>query len=160
MFNHLSIKIKYSIPLAIALVALITVMLANFWLTSKLESSASVFPEKFMPAISVVLNADRDLYQARVAEIRFVTADSASQKHLDDFNDNAQQAKDRFNEYRSLMKDYPDVLAQLKGFNRLYDDWLMQARKSIRAKQQGNAEEAASIMAGASEQTFSTLRMK
>ena len=116
MFDNLSIKIKYSIPLAIALFSLIAITYANYMLTDKLERNANIFPNQYMPAINSVLNADRDLYQARVAEIQMVNAPSIEQNFIDDFRENAQQAKDRFNNYRGLMKDYPDIFSLIKQF--------------------------------------------
>lgn len=158
MFNNLSIKIKYSIPLSIALIALVVVMVANSWLISKLEDNAGIFPERFMPAISVVLNADRDLYQARVAEIRFVTSPGLPEKQLQDFHENAKQAKERVYEYRSLMKSYPEVLKRLEDFDRLYDSWLADALKVIEAKKKGQYDQAQSMMVGISADRFSALR--
>ena len=158
MFNKLSIKIKYSIPLAIALIALIAVTYANFLLTSKLETNANVFPEKFMPAINAVLNADRDLYQARVAEIQLVNSTSASTTFIDDIHENAKQAKERFNKYRELMKDYPDVLNSLNSFDSRYQRWFDEVKKVILMKNNGNNNDAIAMANGDSKKLFSTLR--
>lgn len=158
MFNNLSIKIKYSIPLAVALLSLITLTIANFVLTEKLENNANVFPDKFMPAINSVLNADRDLYQARVAEIQLVTSSDHDDQLIQDINENAQQAKDRFNKYRALMSQYPDVLESLKSFDSLYSQWFDEVNQVISAKNKGDIATASSIMNGSSEQRFSTLR--
>ena len=99
MFHNLSIKIKYSIPLAIALISLVAITYANILLTSKLENNANVFPNNFMPAINAVLNADRDLYQARVAEIQMIHSTSSTEVFINEINENAQQAKEIFNKY-------------------------------------------------------------
>jgi methyl-accepting chemotaxis protein len=158
MFDNISIKIKYSIPLAIALLSLIGITLANYTLTAKLERNANVFPNRFMPAINSVLNADRDLYQARVAEIQMVNSVSFEQSLVDEINENADQAKDRFNKYRELMKDYPDVLDSLNSFNKLYKTWFDEVEKVIAAKASGESETAAMILKGSSKESFSSLR--
>lgn len=158
MFDNLSIKIKYSIPLAIALFSLIAITYANYMLTDKLERNANVFPNQYMPAINSVLNADRDLYQARVAEIQMVNAPSIEQNFIDDFRENAQQAKDRFNNYRGLMKDYPDILASLNNFDTLYRVWFEEVEKVIDAKSIGDDSTAKLMMNSSSKTSFSNLR--
>lgn len=156
--SDLSIKIKYSIPLFIALLALLIIMIANRMLTNSLEQNASVFPNTFIPAIRDVLNADRDLYQARVAEIQLVTKQSSTQAYLDDLKENAQQAKDRFNQYRHLMKEYPDVINQLKDFDKLYSNWFQNVETVVQTKQQGDTEAALKLMNDESAHAFSALR--
>lgn len=156
--SNLSIKIKYSIPLFLALLALVFTMFSNRILIDDLEQSASVFPNNFMPSISEVLNADRDLYQARVAEIEYVHSENEGAKHIETFKENALQAKDRFNQYLLLMKDYPDVLNKLKAFDRLYNQWFESVQQVISAKKNGDTSQAISLMNNKSEQAFSTLR--
>jgi len=158
MFNNLSIKIKYSIPLAIALISLLAITYSNILLTSKLENNANVFPNKFMPAINAVLNADRDLYQARAAEIQMVNSTRSTQSFIDEIDENAKQAKDRFNEYRDLMQEYPDVLASLNSFDDLYVTWLDEVRRVINHKNNGDINTAITISQDRSKTNFTTLR--
>ncbi|QLE87025.1 HAMP domain-containing protein [Shewanella sp. Scap07] len=158
MFDSLSIKIKYSIPLFIALLALITVMFANQLLTNKLEQSAEVFPDSFIPAISAVLNADRDLYQARVAEVELVNSAANAGDLVATIEENAQQAKQRFNQYRDLMAAYPDVLASLQGFERAYDVWERNVQQVISLAASDRLQEARSLAQGASVESFAELR--
>ncbi|MBU2870591.1 methyl-accepting chemotaxis protein [Colwellia sp. E2M01] len=156
MFDNLSIKIKYSIPLAIALISLIAITIANYSLSEKLESNAKIFPNRFMPAINAVLNADRDLYQTRVAEIQL--ASSSTSTFVAEINENAKQAKDRFNQYRDLMKEYPDVINSLNRFDSLYSEWFNEVKKVISASQSGDTDMALLIMQGSSKTAFANLR--
>lgn len=158
MFDNLSIKIKYSIPLAIALISLIAITIANANLTATLESNANIFPNRFMPAINAVLNADRDLYQARVAEIQMANSNGSGEAFIEEIQENAKQAKDRFNKYRGLMKEYPDVLNILSSFDELYQDWFTEVEKVIQAKNNNDNTTAISILNGSSNETFSKLR--
>lgn len=158
MFNNLSIKIKYSIPLAIALISLIAITYTNILLTNKLENNANVFPNNFMPAINAVLNADRDLYQARVAEIQMIHSTSSTEVFINEINENAQQAKDRFNKYRDLMKQYPDVLVSLNSFDDLYDRWFNEVKRVIEYKNNGETTTSIAISQGNSKNYFSNLR--
>ncbi|TYK66869.1 methyl-accepting chemotaxis protein [Colwellia echini] len=158
MFDNLSIKVKYSIPLAIALISLVGITMANYSLTETLESNAKIFPNRFMPAINSVLNADRDLYQARVAEIQLASSTSVNSNFIAEINENAAQAKERFNNYRKLMQEYPDVINALKEFDNLYNAWFMQVEQVIAAANSGNSETAQAIMQGSSKTAFSNLR--
>lgn len=157
MFDNLSIKIKYSIPLAMALISLLAITYSTFTLTNKLENNANIFPEKFMPAISAVINADRDLYQARVAEIQLVNSNGSSTDFINDINENAKQAKDRFNQYRDLMQAYPDVLNSLQNFDPLYNRWFNEITQVISANNI-DKETAISRANNNSKRYFSELR--
>jgi len=157
MFDNLSIKIKYSIPLGMALISLLAITFSSFLLTNKLESNANIFPEKFMPAINAVINADRDLYQARVAEIQLVNSTELSNDFINDIHENAQQAKNRFNKYRDLMQAYPDVLNSLQNFDTLYNRWLDEVNNVI-STNNNDKTAAINLVNSTSKRYFSELR--
>tara|TARA_R110002072_G_scaffold301723_1_gene482186 strand:- start:61669 stop:61908 length:240 start_codon:yes stop_codon:yes gene_type:complete len=76
---------------------LVGIVISNSSSMNKVERDLSVFPDGFMPAINVILNADRDLYQARVAELQYVNGSQSDiVKYKESFEENAQQALDRF----------------------------------------------------------------
>lgn len=156
--NFLSIRIKYSVPLFIVATALLAVLIANMFLTKNLERNAEIFPTGFMPAINVVLNADRDLYQARVAEIQYVHSAGRGANFKAEFEENAQQAKERFMQYRDYMKEYPDVIQLLRRFESAYQGWYSAASRSFSIYDSGDSKQAASHVNGESERLFSELR--
>lgn len=141
--RNLSIGIKYSIPLFVLAAALLLIVMVNAALTSNMEESSDTFPEDFMPAVSVVINADRDLYQARVAEISFVHARRDKFSSLEqDFEENAQQAKNRFDRYLNHMRDYPEIRNKFTGFESKYKAWLNSSRRVLQLKKNGQDSEA------------------
>ncbi|ARU54603.1 methyl-accepting chemotaxis sensory transducer [Oleiphilus messinensis] len=155
----LSIRLKYSIPLIIIVFCLIMVVLFNSLFTKNIQQHMSVFPSGFMPAISVVLNADRDLYQARVAEMEYVYSAAADRQTLkDDFAENAQQAYDRFIKFRSLLADYPQILEQLTQFDSAYRAWRSAAEQSFSLRDQGKQAEAIQWMTNDSSPKFGKVR--
>lgn len=156
--SDLSIRIKYSIPLFIVMLALLATLASNVILTNSLQNEAKIFPDNFMPAISAVLNADRDLYQARVAEVQYVHTEQDNLQLKQDMQENAQQAKDRFNLYMKLMANYPDVLRQLSDFDKLFQAWLQQVSKVTQSKDQGSTTVALQLVNNESKQAFSALR--
>jgi methyl-accepting chemotaxis protein len=111
-----------------------------------------------MPAINAVLNADRDLYQARVAEIQMIHSTFSSEVFINEIYENAEQAKERFNKYRDLMKQYPDVLVSLNSFDDLYNKWFNEVKRVIEYKNNGETTASIAISQGNSKNYFSNLR--
>lgn len=58
-----SIRAKLSISMGIAVLSLIILFLTYGTLTKKLNKGVDDFGHQFLPSVSFVLNADRDLYQ-------------------------------------------------------------------------------------------------
>lgn len=102
-----SIRLKVMLP--IVFLALILLGLFGFMvLMSAFQSNAMrTQAEHYFEAISEVLNADRDIYQARLAQERLITGEGNSEQNLIDFNENAQQVFDRFQLYRQYLQDEP-----------------------------------------------------
>ncbi|WP_416395883.1 methyl-accepting chemotaxis protein [Allohahella sp. A8] len=157
--STLSLRLKTSIPLAIAVAALLLIMLFSSNRAHQLEEDMSVFPTRFTPAISEVLNADRDLYQSRVAELRYVYDEAANKAALrEDFEDNAKQAFDRYYSFRAAMEPYPGVLKQLTGYDRVYGEWIAAVKRVFAELDSGDRDEAIALALGESAAAFSTLR--
>jgi len=127
------IRAKSSLPiLLLAIVLIITVVIFSHLLSlqkSALDEQTDVFEK----AISLVLNADRDLYQAKLAEIKLVTSGSSVQQEQDR-QDNAQQVKDRFAEYRNKLSHYPDLVAKFETFDLHFQQWLQSSNQLVAAQ--------------------------
>lgn len=156
--RNVSIRIKYSFPLFIVAIALLVILYSNALLTKKLENNADIFPKEFMPAIGAVLNGDRDLYQARLAEVQYVGEEDEPRKLKAEFEENARQAKARFKEYLHLMKGYPEVASRLRGFDAAYQRWYQAASDVFSTFDSGQKEQAIQMTNGESNREFGTLR--
>lgn len=159
--NISTIRVRYTLLFSIIALFYIISMIMNFSLTSKTENSLITFSKSFNPAISAVLNADRDLYQARVAELQLLSAPPGSSSITtlkSDFEENAQQALDRMNTYKSLMSDYPDVIAKVSGFEQAYQQWQTQSSKVVQLVNAGQLTQAIQLSEGQSLSTFNALR--
>ena len=158
--SKLSIAIKYSIPLLIVGISMLLIVMINAVVIGSMEDSTDTFPKEFMPAVSVVINADRDLYQARLAETSYVhvvksTGRDAFKK---DFEENAKQALDRFHEYLRYMHRYPNIEQQFNRFESQYNAWLKAARQSFVLFDQNQPDAAQAQSDGTSAQEFAKLR--
>ncbi|MBS3666548.1 methyl-accepting chemotaxis protein [Vreelandella boliviensis] len=155
------IKVKYAIAFISVALSLLVIVIADALLVNMVKSRLDTFINNYIPATSTVLNADRDLYQARVAEIEYLLSDPNSERAsalIADFEENAQQAYDRMSQYAELMQDYPELTTQLANFETLYNDWKQEATRVFQLHQNGNTNQALNLLAGSSLDRFNTLR--
>ncbi|MCH1919181.1 methyl-accepting chemotaxis protein [Shewanella sp. A3A] len=80
--------------------------------------------ETYFEAIAVVLNADRDIYQARLAQERLLNGEGEREANQKDFNDNADQVYERFHKYLDYLADEPEVIAPFGNFEGLFQQWV------------------------------------
>ncbi|KZN30164.1 hypothetical protein N480_04235 [Pseudoalteromonas luteoviolacea S2607] len=159
--NFKSLQVKYSLLFIAISVFFVVVVSINLFLISKTERSLDEVGNKFNPAISAVINADRDLYQALSAEqhVLYITDLQAGFKALyADYQENAQQALDRMNKYRAFMADYPSALAPLRGFDSQYKTWLSDSQRVFDLIRQGKRDAAIAQSEGPATQSFNALR--
>ncbi|WP_196159784.1 methyl-accepting chemotaxis protein [Reinekea sp. G2M2-21] len=156
--NIQSIRFKYSAAFsAVALIMAFTGIF-SFSLINTLKNSSTEFSQKFNPAISAVLNADRDLYQARVAEMAMLLEPGSVKDFKADYSENAKQAYDRMYVYLDLLAAYPDVVNRLKGFDAAYDQWKATSGQVVALVEQGKLDDAKALSAGNSDSRFGALR--
>lgn len=157
--NFRSIRVLYPIIFSGISIIFIIFTLSNFSLIAKTEDSLIKFGESFNPAISAVLNADRDLYQARVAELQAVSDSNSNLAGFKaDFDENAQQAYDRMKKYQRLMQGYPAALSKLRDFESSFQNWRRTANQVFNLVESGQLEQAQALSTGQSIQTFNKLR--
>ncbi|TXH96218.1 MAG: methyl-accepting chemotaxis protein [Rheinheimera sp.] len=152
--NWQSIRVKSSIPVVMLGVSLLAVMLMFSSLISMQHKALEVQADNFLKAISLVLNADRDAYQAKLATTHVLAGIGDPAAERKDFADNAAQVKERFNQYLVLLKAYPDVTGRFSGFDAQFDRWQQSAVTLL-----DNQDVAQKAALAAQEQTeFAALR--
>ena len=70
--NFHSIRVKVSFPIVILGIAVLSLIIGYTHLINLQKNALDVQSEKFIKAVSLALSADRDLYQAKVAELNLV----------------------------------------------------------------------------------------
>ncbi|OBP16033.1 chemotaxis protein [Rheinheimera sp. SA_1] len=153
--NFHSIRVKSTIPMLMLGVTLLIVVSMFSYLSAMQRSALDAQADNFLKAISVVLNADRDLYQAKLATTHFLNKFGDIEQQRKDVAENAEQVKGRFGEYLSYLKAYPDVTSQFSRFDREFSQWLQSTNSLI-----GAADNQADLQAliADEEQKFSSLR--
>ncbi|WP_104202186.1 methyl-accepting chemotaxis protein [Billgrantia saliphila] len=155
------IRVKYAVAFISVALSLLVVVTADLLLVHSVRDRMTEFSGTFNAAISAVLNADRDLYQARVAELEYlqVSTDSDRAQALrDDYEENAQQAYDRMHEFTRLLAAYPEIVERLDGFESLFSQWSTQSSEVLALHADGNTVTARERLEGTSLAAFDQLR--
>ncbi|MBU2894213.1 methyl-accepting chemotaxis protein [Colwellia sp. D2M02] len=160
--NFNKIRVRYTAAFCTITAFFIILLLLNYRLIIKTEQSLMIFGENFNPAVSAVLNADRDLYQAKVAEQNALAAFGAEKSVIDvdykDYQENAQQAYDRMKKYQQLMAAYPDSLLKLQQFDSAFKGWRGASEQVFNLIHENNIQAAQNQSAGPANEAFQRLR--
>lgn len=146
-----SIRVKSSLPIVLLGIAIVILIAGYTYLINLQKEAIDAQSERFLNAVSVVVNADRDLYQAKVAELQLVTQMKGDKGQLTDHQENAEQVKDRFKQYLSYMSPYSEVTGQFRNFDSAFDAWYAASTAHINNPANASQKQA-------SEQSFSALR--
>ena len=112
----MSIRVKAAFGLVLLTLFIIVIGWLNYLALAKLQGNTDLYAETLMPAQGVVLNADRDLYQALIAQQEFLLVQGKGDKAAGfrkDFDENVQQAKERMEKFIQHMTDYPEITTWL-----------------------------------------------
>tara|TARA_R110001606_G_scaffold1937_13_gene7824 strand:- start:21127 stop:22770 length:1644 start_codon:yes stop_codon:yes gene_type:complete len=155
------INVKYAIAFIGVALSLGLVVVANVVLVNTVQQRMDDFSDTFNQATRVILNGDRDLYQARLAEtdyLRGVPGMPEAEASLADYKENAGQARERLERFADLMKGYPDVLAPLAEFPALFAAWQEASQRTFSLYDAVQVTEAMDQIGGESNDTFLALR--
>jgi methyl-accepting chemotaxis protein len=120
------------LPIIFLSIILISLFAFMMLMSSIQKNNMKLQAEHYFEAISEVLNADRDIYQARLAQEKMLDGQGPKNGNEADFRENAQQVFDRFQLYRQYLADEPkDLLAPFDSFNTLYNEWLKSSESLI-----------------------------
>jgi len=124
VFADLGFRWKIAVPILLLAALLVAMGTLGMRGITQVAESSTTLTNRHLPAISLLLNADRDLYQAFVAERSLLDEDSGS--HAADLRaahaENLQQAYDRVHKFADL-KPGSEALALVAEFDRGYERW-------------------------------------
>lgn len=158
VFADLGFRWKVALP--ILLLALLLVLMGGLGINgiNQVADSSSKLAGRYLPAISLLLNADRDLYQAFVAE-RSLLGEAAG-KHASDLHaahqENLQQAYERVHKYADMQPG--DTATQLVAqFDRGFERWKSTSKQVLQLVTTDPAA-ASRLSFGDSEAQFQDMR--
>ncbi|QIB64675.1 methyl-accepting chemotaxis protein [Kineobactrum salinum] len=155
------IRVKYAIAFISVALALLAIVVVDALLVNTVKQRMTEFSSTFNPASSAILNADRDLYQARVAELEYVQAAPGSvraEQLRALFAEDAGQALERMQAFISMLAQYPDITAELAGFEELFSSWQNQSRQVFELRDAGDQAAAEAQLTAGSLAAFDALR--
>jgi methyl-accepting chemotaxis protein len=158
--KRLGLRLKIALPFVITSVALIFIGLFSVSTTKNLVSGTDDIAETYLTSISRILNADRDLYQALVAQMSYVDARINSEDgsgFLLAFEENADQAKERFETTVKQLKG-TGVSEVAAGFDTAYASWYQSAREVLSLAQTNQQGAARALAATETAARFDSLR--
>ena len=145
-FSQFSIRSKFAFPLVVITALLCIVAIMSVFSLNNLSDDSEQITQRYLNAVSLTLNADRDLYQAQTALqdaiIRAGMRGQTIDAEIADFNDNAQQALDRMNQARSIVQGEVANIGAANQFKGDYDGWLNDANRVISLISAGDIEAA------------------
>lgn len=150
-----SIRTKVTAPIALLAIILIAVFFSSMSIIDIGKNHMEKQAEAYFAASSLVLNADRDIYQALVARKNLINGQGSAADNLADFKDNAQQVTDRFQAYRKALASEPKLVKQFSNFDALFKKWEADEATLLNQAQSGQDFSAAMAAADAS---FSAIR--
>ncbi len=119
-----SIRLKMMFPIIVLAVLVLAIFIFMQVIVKIEENAMKTQTKSYFEAIAVVLNADRDIYQARLAQAEMLSDYGDKQQQQLDFDENAQQVYDRFKSYREYLIDEPELVEPFNNFDQLYTDWV------------------------------------
>ncbi|SBS29949.1 Methyl-accepting chemotaxis protein PctA [Marinomonas aquimarina] len=150
-----SIRTKVTAPIALLTVILIGSFISSSYLIEMEKQGMVRQAESYFAANSLVLNADRDIYQALVARNAIVNKQGDVSAHLADFEENAQQVLDRFRAYRTALRGETQLLSQFSNFDALFKQWQANEQALLNRIQAGQDPRA---MISTADASFSRIR--
>lgn len=160
LLRNLGLRTKIALPFVITVIAIILIGALSISTGRALIGATDHLADDLLPAVSEVLNGDRDLYQAQVAQMAYINAieqGSGGEESIAAFNENAQQATDRMAD--ALVKlDGTGAAELVTGFESAFNAWRQAATSSMQLAADGDTDAARLMMQGTSQDRFDTLR--
>lgn len=155
------INVKYTLAFIGVAAALMIVVVVETLMLNNVRQSMLTFTNAFNPAITAVLNADRDLYQARVAELTVLEhspGSEAASSAYGDYQENAEQAYARMQTFMQMLAEYPQVMEGLERFEARFDAWKAASEQVFEYQRAGDIASAREQLTTESQTEFDNLR--
>ena len=158
LFADLGFRWKITLPIGFLALLLVVMGALSMRGVDQVAASSNALASRYLPAISLLLNADRDLYQAFIAERSLLggDADAHAQALRGSHAENLQQAQDRVQQYVQ-MQPGAEALALVDEFNRGFEQWRQISQRVI-ALAEGDPQAASALSFGDSEARFEAMR--
>ncbi|MEH8016337.1 methyl-accepting chemotaxis protein [Rheinheimera muenzenbergensis] len=159
--KNLSVKLQIALPIVLLSVLIAAVGTKSLITVNGVIAQTDIAVNNLTPATTAVLNADRDLYQAELAMREYVQLSAEGRPVANaqqDFDDNVQQALERMTKAAALVRQHDVSTMADSAFAKVFDNWHNLARQVMQSAQQGNIQQARTLIETSETAAFSTLR--
>lgn len=124
LLSNLGFRKKLALPIIILALLLLLIGMLGIRGAGELQDVATDLAEQHMPAAVLLLDADRDMYQAFLAERSLILADDPQiqQAIRGEHSENLQQARERVAN-AAKMENQPELSQRFRDFERQFDQW-------------------------------------
>ncbi len=158
LFADLGFRWKIALPILLLAGLLVLIGSLGVQGIGQVADSSTRLTNRYLPAISLLLNADRDLYQAFVAERSLLdeAAGEFAQSLRDSHAENLQQAYERVHKYAD-MQPGAEAKALVAKFDAGFAQWKSTSDKVL-ALTESDPAAASALSYGDSEAQFEAMR--
>ena len=157
-FADLGFRWKIALPILLLAVLLVSMGILGMRGITQVADSSTKLTNRFLPGISFLLNADRDLYQAFVAERSLLDEGASAYAEVltAAHAENLQQAYDRVHKFAD-MRPGDEAMQLVAQFDAGFERWKSTSQKVLQLAT--SDPEAASLLSfGGSEEQFEAMR--
>ncbi|MDI9244853.1 methyl-accepting chemotaxis protein [Marinobacter sp. CHS3-4] len=158
--KKLGLRTKICLPFALSAIALIVIGIVSAMTFRNLVADTNDIADNALPAISEVLNGDRDLYQALVAQNSAVEAallGRESDEYRASFDENTKQAYDRMKSALGRLKG-TELADKAEGFEAAFKRWTDAAKLAMDHADERSKLAAQAVQMGEGRTAFGELR--
>lgn len=153
-------RTRVALPFAITAAALVIISLFSTLTSRSLVTDINQITHQAIPAVSAILNGDRDLYQALLAQNNYIDSSfrlQASPEHLDSFEENLGQARERLKKaIQYLPADIRD--REEARIHQDFNHWEQAAREALNLARDGQPASARTLATEDAMPLFNQLR--
>lgn len=135
-----TIRMKVMLPIASLALILVGLYAYFAYITNLQQKAIKVQAEHYFESIAEILNADRDLYQARLAQERIYSNDGSIEQNKAEFETSTQHVFSRIQAYSQHLEGEEKLLKMLDGFEPLFESW-----KSTSIQLMGRSQSTANL---------------
>ncbi|MBJ7536059.1 methyl-accepting chemotaxis protein [Marinomonas transparens] len=152
-----TIRGRYTLAFGFLALILLCAVISTQLLIGYLQNNLG----KYANGSYLIQNADRDLYQSRLALANLAfnrNGKMAAEANEETALSNARQAYERMKSFQELSKEIPEITNMLANFEQRYADWSTQTQTIIDLIKTGKRGKATILFIGSNDVLFSSLR--
>lgn len=139
-YRHLGFRTKLTFPLVILLLLVVALGILSITTSRHLASNTELVVKTNLPEVQLIIQADRDLYQALVAERSLLQGEGQARLLLAEIDENIQQVNERVLESLAISNTATQV--EREEFLRRLGEWKLAVQQVLAFYEAGEEQRA------------------